>query len=193
MTKKRSKLRSSRSSSMVPIHVGIPTCSITLPSLSMATRVGCKTLCRLPRQPWWRPRAGLKRFQPTGRGSRSEQNHRCLTRDKLAESLMNASKRFEPKFQVFQTAEAAKLQRDAAAAQMATANGTVELRGLEGGEGPQLEQQQQLDVSQAKADLHSANVDEYNIAGQIRLDTFSRHVSEQEVTIHSWDFWLGSP
>merc|ERR1719464_962152 len=96
---------------------------------------------------------------------------------------MNASKRFEANFQVYQAAEAARPQRDVAAAQMATANGTVDLRGLEGGKGPQLEQQQQLDVSQAEADLHSANVDEYNIAAQIRLDTFSRHISEQEVTI----------
>jgi len=94
------------------------------------------------------------------------------------------------------------LRREAAAAQMATANGntrepsqSVELSALEGGEGPQLMQQQQMDVSQAEADLHSAIVDEYTneigtmandiAALQRAMGDIREHASAQGVTLTS--------
>merc|ERR1712008_521594 len=64
----------------------------------------------------------------------------------------------------YQNAQAERLRQDAAAEVGGNASGpsqSVELSALEGVEVPQLAQQQQLDVSRAEVELHSAIVDEY--------------------------------
>jgi len=110
----------------------------------------------------------LEGFPTGGGGALSEQNHRRLTRQKLTENLMGASKSLEASFRAYEVAEAERQRRDAAAAAeaadpAAAGRGSVEMHAMERAEagrpGPQ--QIQEMDVSEAEADVHTAIVEEY--------------------------------
>jgi len=147
----------------------------------------------------------LKAFPSCSGCSTTEQNHMRLTCRKLSESLVNASQTLESAMNRYQLAMAERLQRDAAIASATSADGkrysTSEHPGvealstMEAGEGPQLgqQQQQELDVSQAEADMHAAIVDEY-AAGvtavtndmaslRVAMVDLARHAQAQGLTL----------
>lgn len=117
----------------------------------------------------------LKAFPTCSGCSSSEQNHMRLMCQKLSESFVTASQTLDSALHRFELAMAERLQQDAVIASATSADGkrysksghpeAEALSTMEAGEGPQLSQQQQqqlqLDISHAEADLHAAIVDEF--------------------------------
>merc|ERR1712176_844899 len=104
---------------------------------------------------------------PTGIGvSAEERNLRRLTQQKLGENLMGASKALEAASLAYESTEKERLRRDAAAAASAApavdgGGSHVELAGMEAEDRQQTMQLQEVDLTEAEADVHAAIVQEY--------------------------------